>query len=51
MLVAYALEHVRLQISNRVIFDIRFWDGTNEPSRENARKLLPQLANLTSGLN
>lgn len=50
ILVAYALEHVRLRPSNIETFDIQFWDGTSRPNQENTLKLFPQLTNLTSGL-
>ena len=51
MLVAYALEHVRLKPSNVAAYDIQFWNGKSSLSRENTLQLFPQLENLTSGLD
>lgn len=51
MLIEYALDKVRLTPTNDTVYDLRFWDGTSVPSIQNTRQIMPQLANLRSGIN
>jgi hypothetical protein len=50
LLVDYALQHVRLTPTADAVYDIRLWSGSTAPSTHNTMQLLPQLADIHSGL-
>lgn len=50
MLLEYALARVRLTPTTATVYDIRFFDGSDAPSRANTMQIFPQLADPFSGI-
>lgn len=51
MLLEYALGCVRLTPTTATVYDIKFFSGSNVPSRDNTMQFFPQLADPYSGIN
>lgn len=51
MMLEYALERVRLTPTTATVYDIRFFSGSDGPSRANTMQIFPQLADPYSGMH